>query len=80
MLKRAKPVASHEWRVTSEQRDEVYYCVFCGGRLSPRRPRGRWACPACQAGFVQQRDPSGCVIGLMVEACGASPCCRSPRE
>lgn len=54
-----------------------FFCLFCGGRLLPRRPRGTWMCPGCHAGFVQETDPNGCVIRLTVEQCGASVCCRS---
>ncbi len=34
-------------------------------------------CDGCDACFVAQRDPEGCVIGLQVIHCGTPGCCQS---
>ena len=51
-------------------------CFFCGEKLQPGKPAGRFSCGKCRAVFNARRDREGCLLSLELAECGADDCCR----
>ena len=65
-------------RTTTPSREWLrpLHCFFCGQPLLEASREGQLACRECQARFLLEGDPTGCVVAMRIQTCGTPDCCQ----